>query len=58
MYRMQLIFSFSFCAVPLNETAILLVGGYRSGEGALSSVQLLDTQTGRWENIQDLPSPR
>ena len=47
----------SFCAVPVNSTALLIIGGY-SQEGALSSVELLDIKTGRWEKLQDLPQPR
>ena len=43
--------SFSFCAVPFNSTALLVIGGY-SEEGALASVELLDTVTGRWEKLQ------
>jgi hypothetical protein len=48
---------FSFCAVPVNSTAILVIGGY-SQAGALASVELLDTSTGRWETLPDLPKPR
>jgi len=48
---------YSFCAVPVNSTALLIIGGY-SQEGALASVELLDIKTGRWEKLQDLPQPR
>ena len=49
--------SFSFCAVPVNKTAMLIIGGY-SQKGALDSVELLDTETGRWEYVESLPRPR
>ncbi len=42
---------FSFCAVPYNHTALLVVGGYTK-KGAIASVELLDTKTGRWEKLQ------
>lgn len=48
---------YSFCAVPVNSTALLVVGGY-SRLGALASVELLDIVTGRWETLEDLPKPR
>ena len=47
----------SFCAVPVNKTAMLIIGGY-SQKGALDSVELLDTETGRWEQVEKLPKPR
>ena len=47
----------SFCAVPVNQTALLIIGGY-SNNGALSSVELLDTVSGRWETYPDLPRAR
>ena len=37
---------FSFCSVPLNETALLVIGGY-SGKEAVTNVDVLDTVTGR-----------
>ena len=37
---------YSFCSVPVNETAMLIIGGY-SQEGPLSSVELLDIKSGR-----------
>lgn len=49
--------SFSFCAAPINSTAILIIGGY-SQNGPLSSVELLDTVSGKWEKLEDLPQPR
>jgi len=48
---------YSFCSVPVNETAMLIIGGY-SQEGPLSSVELLDIKSGRWEKLPDLPQPR
>ena len=48
---------FSFCAVPVNSTALLIIGGY-SQDGALASVELLDIKTGRWEKLEDLSQPR
>jgi len=35
---------YSFCSVPVNETAMLIIGGY-SQEGPLSSVELLDIKS-------------
>jgi len=43
--------------VPVNDTALLIIGGY-SSKGALSSVEMLDTQTGRWDRLADLPKAR
>ena len=48
---------YSFCAAPINDTALLLIGGYSQSE-ALSTVELLDIKTGRWEKLADLPQPR
>jgi len=48
---------FSFCATPVNETALMVLGGW-GAEGALDSVQVLDLETGRWEDGPSLPSPR
>lgn len=48
---------YSFCAVPVNNTAILIIGGY-GDNGPLSSVELLDIKSGRWEKLPDLPEPR
>ena len=48
---------FSFCSVPLNETALLVIGGY-SGKEAVTNVDVLDTATGRWDRLADLPSAR
>ena len=49
--------TFSFCSVPLNATAMVIIGGY-SAKGAVSSVNVLDTATGRWEKLPDLPKAR
>ena len=35
-------------SVPLNETALLVIGGY-SGKKAVKNVDVLDTATGRLE---------
>ena len=43
--------------MPVNQTALLIIGGY-SNNGALSSVELLDTVSGRWETYPDLPRAR
>lgn len=48
---------YSFCAVPVNQTAILIIGGY-SDSGALASMELLDVESGKWEKLTDLPQPR
>ena len=36
---------------------MLIIGGY-SKNGPLSSVELLDIKSGRWEKLPDLPQPR
>ena len=36
---------------------MVVIGGY-SRSGALDSVELLDTVTGRWESMPSLPQPR
>ena len=36
---------------------MLIIGGY-SQNGPLSSVELLDIKSGRWEELPDLPNPR
>jgi hypothetical protein len=43
--------------VPVNDSALLIIGGY-SKNGALDSVELLDIESGRWERLPDLPRPR
>ena len=48
---------YSFCAVSVNESAILIIGGYNQN-GPLASVELLDIKSGRWEKLDDLPQPR
>ncbi len=50
--------AFSFCAAPVNSSAIVIIGGYSKGEGALASVELLDIESGRWETMADLPKAR
>ena len=50
-------FCFSFCAVPINQTALMIIGGY-SKSGPLDSVEVLNTATGRWEEMPSLPKPR
>ena len=57
MKKVTKLLDFSFCAVPMNSTAILIIGGYNKA-GALSSVELLDTKSGTWEKLTDLPQPR
>lgn len=47
----------SFCATPVNDTALMVLGGWGEA-GALGSVQVLDLVTGRWEAGPALPSPR
>ena len=51
------LYRYSFCSVPVNDTAMLIIGGY-SQDGPLSSVELLDIKSGRWEKLPDLPQPR
>lgn len=48
---------YSFCAVPVNQTAILIIGGY-SDSGPLASMELLDVESGKWEKLPNLPQPR
>ena len=36
---------------------MLIIGGY-SQNGPLSSVELLDIKSGRWEKLPNLPQPR
>ena len=36
----------------------MIIGGYSTANGALSSVELLDTETGKWEKMGDLPKAR
>jgi len=48
---------YSFCTVPVNKTAILIIGGY-SQNGALDSVELLDIESGKWEHVESLPEAR
>lgn len=49
---------YSFCAVPVNDTSLLVIGGYSKYKGPLSTVELLNTVTGKWESLQDLPQAR
>ena len=48
---------FSFCAVPLNTTAVMVLGGWGS-EGPLSEVTILDMETGQWRPGPDMTTPR
>uniref|UniRef100_A0A0K2U3G8 Uncharacterized protein n=2 Tax=Lepeophtheirus salmonis TaxID=72036 RepID=A0A0K2U3G8_LEPSM len=48
---------YSFCAVPINRTSLVIIGGYRDGH-ALSSVELLNIETNQWELLPSLPSAR
>ena len=41
----------------MNDTALLVIGGYSNG-GALDSVELLDIESGRWDKLADLPKAR
>jgi len=48
---------FSFCAVPVNESSLMVLGGWGK-EGPLDSVQILDMDTGTWRQGPSLPKPR
>jgi len=48
---------FSFCAVPVNESSLMVLGGWGK-EGPLDSVQILDLNTGTWSEGPSLPKAR
>ena len=48
---------FSFCAVPLNSTSLMVLGGWGS-TGPLASVQVLDLETGEWTDGPEMTRAR
>ena len=48
---------FSFCAVALNSSSVMVLGGWGS-DGPLSQVSVLDLQTGSWVPGPDLSTAR
>ena len=48
---------FSFCAVPINSTSLMVLGGWGSS-GPLSSVKVLDLETGEWSEGETMRRPR
>ena len=48
---------FSFCAVPLNSSSLMVLGGWGS-DGPLSSVQILDLDTGEWRDGPEMVRAR
>jgi len=48
----------SFCATPINDTALMVLGGWGEDDTPLDSVKILDIQSGMWEDGPSLPSPR
>ena len=48
---------FSFCAVPLTSSSVMVLGGWGS-KGPLSQVDILDLQTGQWSPGPELTTPR
>ena len=48
---------FSFCAVALNSSSVMVLGGWGS-DGPLSQVSVLDLQTGSWVPGPELSTPR
>ena len=48
---------FSFCAVALSSSSVMVLGGWGS-EGPLSEVSILDLETGQWSEGPQLTTPR
>ena len=48
---------FSFCAVPLNSSSVMVVGGWGAA-GPLSQVTILNLDTGTWVPGPELSTPR
>ena len=49
---------FSFCAVPLNSSSFMVLGGWGSSGLPLASVEILNLDTGSWRPGPELPRPR
>ena len=48
---------FSFCAVPVNSSSLMVLGGW-GDDGPLSSVSVLNIDTGEWSSGPDMTRPR
>lgn len=48
---------FSFCAVPLNSSSLMVLGGW-SSSGPLDSVSVLDLESGTWRQAAPMTRPR
>jgi len=48
---------YSFCAVPVNSSSLIVAGGW-GAEGALDSVEMLNVETGVWTHLPPMPEPR
>eukprot|EP00095_Tigriopus_kingsejongensis_P008030 maker-scaffold630_size122347-snap-gene-0.14 protein:Tk08030 transcript:maker-scaffold630_size122347-snap-gene-0.14-mRNA-1 annotation:"ig domain-containing protein" len=49
---------FNFCAQPMDDTHVIIVGGNEYGEDYRDLVDILDTTTGIWETAEPLPFGR
>ena len=49
---------FSFCAVPLNSSSLMVLGGWGSSGQPLASVEILNLETGSWRPGPELTRPR
>lgn len=49
---------FSFCAVPLNSSSLMVLGGWGSSGQPLASVEILNLDTGSWRPGPELTRPR
>lgn len=49
---------FSFCAVPLNSSSLMVLGGWGSSGQPLASVEVLNLDTGTWRPGPQLTRPR
>ena len=49
---------FSFCAIPLNSSSLMVLGGWSSSGQPLASAEILDLDTGSWRPGPQLTRPR
>lgn len=49
---------FDFCAVALDSTHILIAGGSNPGVAQTANVDILNTETGEWTPVEQLPVAR
>ncbi|XP_059081609.1 uncharacterized protein LOC131879337 [Tigriopus californicus] len=45
------------CAVVINDTALMVIGGYSDSAGYIGSVNILDTNEMTWNELNGLPAP-